>query len=231
MTTKGITMKLYADPLSTASRPVLLLVHDHSLPVDEITVSLHLGEHRSPAFLALNPNGAIPVLVDDDFVLTESVAILRYLARRFELPVYPADLRGQARVDQMMNWFVTNFHLMHCVFGTYPKMLPELGRLDPATLRDFEMLGTQGSRRYLGVLDGQLAKTGPFVCGQAITLADYAGIAQVTLADYCGFDFSPWPNVARWIDRMRERPGWDAAFAGFAGLVTATRRQTAHEPA
>ena len=57
------------------------------------------------------------------------------------------------------------------------------------------------------------------------SIADYAGISQVTLADFVDFDFSPYPNVEAWIALMREQTGWDAAFAGFTGLVQAARKE------
>lgn len=206
---------------------MLHLVHAHRLPVEEVTVNLHLGEHRAPAFLALNPNGAVPVLVDDGFVLTESVAILTYLCRRFDLPAYPADPHAQAQVDEWTQWFMTNFRVMHCIFGVYPKILPELSWLDPATLRDLGAISAQGSARYLAVLDAALAKGGPYLCGATPTIADYVGTAQITLADQTGFDATPWPHVADWLAPMRDSKGWDAAYAGFAGLVRATRNRVA----
>ena len=224
-------MKLYCDPLSTSSRPVMMLVHDFPIDVELVTVNLHLQEHLQPEFLALNPNGAVPVLVDGDFVLTESNAILKYLAVRYGLPVYPADFRVQIRVDEMLAWFSTNFRGFHCMLGTYPQMLPSLGWLNPATKADMAALGALGSKRYLTVLDWQLERNGPYACGNEITIADYAGLALATLADYVAFDFSPYPHVQAWMARMRDRDGWDPAFAGFNGLVNAARRERAEAAA
>lgn len=218
-------MQLYFDPLSTSSRPVMLLIHDFKLDMDEITVNLHLQENLQPDFLAINPNGAVPTLDDDAFILTESSAILKYLARKYDLPVYPDDLRDQIRVDEMVSWFTTNFRGYHCIFGTYPKMISAMAGLSPMTKAEMAAMGAYGSQRYLTVLDKMLAENGPYVCGKAITIADYAGIAQVTLADYVDFDFSPYPNVKAWTVRMRNRKGWDAAFAGFNGLVQAARNE------
>lgn len=218
-------MKLYCDPLSTSSRPVMMMVADHSLAVTIEPVSLHLKENLDPAFLALNPNGTLPVLLDGEVVLTESSVILKHLAIRFGLSLYPQEPRAQLAVDEMVSWFATNFWAYHCVLGTYPKMLPELAWLNPVTQDELAMLGAHGSRRYLSVLDRRLAARGPFVCGRDITIADYAGIARVTLANYIDFDFSPYPAVQAWCARMRDRDGWATAFASFDGLVNAARAQ------
>lgn len=220
-------MKLYCDPLSTSSRPVMMMVADQSLDVAIVPVNLHLQENLDPGFLALNPNGTIPVLQDGDLVLTEGNVILKHLAIRFGLPLYPADLRAQISVDEMVSWFTTNFWAYHCVLGTYPRMLPSLAWLNPVTRDELALLGSHGSRRYLSVLDRRLEEGGPFVCGRDLTIADYAGIARVTLADYVDFDFSPYPAVQAWCARMRDRDGWTAAFAGFCGLVNAARAQRA----
>ncbi len=218
-------MKIYFDPLSTSSRPVMLLIHDFNLNIEEINVTLHLQENFQPYFLAINPNGAVPVLDDDGFILTESSAILKYLAVKNDLPVYPDTLQHQIRADEMLSWFTTNFRGYHCIFGTYPQMIPALAGLSSVTKAEMAAMGAYGSQRYLSVLDRQLAEGGPYVCGKAITIADYQGISQVTLADFVDFDFSPYPNVKAWIALMRERGGWDAAFAGFSGLVQAARNE------
>lgn len=218
-------MQLYFDPLSTTSRPVTFMLHDQGIAFEEILVNLHLGEHMQPAFLAKNPMGLVPLLDDDGFVLTESNAILKYVATKHGLAIYPSELEAQARVDEMLFWFATNFRLYHCAFGVYPKMLPALAHLSPATQTDLEGLGAYGSQRYLSFLDQKLARGGPFVCGESLSIADYTGVAQVTLADFVDFDFSPYPSVAAWIERMKARRGWDTAFAAFRGFVTAARNE------
>ena len=218
-------MKFYFDPLSTSSRPVMLLIHDFGLDIEEVTVNLFLHENLQPEFLALNPNGAVPVLDDDGFILAEGGAILKYLAHKHGLPVYPGSFEEQIRVDEMLSWFTTNFWAYHCILGTYPQMIPELAGLSPVTRSEMAALGAHGSQRYLSVLDRKLGEAGPYVCGRDITIADYEGISQTTLADFVDFDFSPYPNVQAWIALMRERKGWDAAFAGFSGLVQAARNE------
>jgi glutathione S-transferase len=215
-------MKVYFDPISTSSRPVTFLLHDQDIPFEEAPVSLHLGEHMAPAFARLNPMAQLPLLDDEGFLLPESSAILKYIAQKHELALYPTDLRAQARVDEMLGWFSTNFRAYHCILGVYPQMLPALAHLAPATRADMAALSAYGSKRHLTVLDEKLGRHA-YAAGDQLSIADYYGISQVTLAEYTAFDFSPYPNVMTWIERMKARRGYHAAFAGFHGLVRASR--------
>ena len=90
-------MKLYCHPLSTASRPVLLFAAEHDLALELRPVDLARGEHLQPAFAALNPSLQVPVLDDEGFLLSESAAILRYLADKTGSPAYPTEPRGARR--------------------------------------------------------------------------------------------------------------------------------------
>jgi len=215
-------MKLYFDPISTSSRPVTFLLHDQGIPFEEAPVSLHLGEHMAPAFARLNPMAQLPLLDDQGFLLPESNAILKYIAQKLELALYPTDLRAQARVDEMLGWFSTNFRAYHCILGVYPTMLPALAHLAPQTRADMAALSAYGSRRHLTVLDEKLARQ-RYAAGDELTIADYAGLSQVTLAEYTAFDFSPYPHVAAWIERMKARRGYHAAFAAFHGFISSSR--------
>jgi glutathione S-transferase len=216
-------MKLYCDPNSTSSRPVMMLVADFVLDIELITIDLFQNENQSTDFLALNPLGAVPVLTEGDFVLTESTAILKFLALHFDLPVYPTEQPGQIRVDEATARFATTFDAYHCLFGTYPRMLPQLSWMAEKTKAEMAIVGDHGSQRYLSVLDRQLADHGPYVCGDEVSIADYVGLAKVTLADFVAFDFAPYPAVDAWIRRMQGRQGWAEAYAGFTGMLAAVR--------
>jgi glutathione S-transferase len=103
-------MKLYFHPASTTSRIVWLFALDQGLTLDYQIVDLFTGEHMGPAFAKLNPNCLVPVLEDGDFLLTESSAIVKYLAERNASPAYPQDLQARARVNEMMDWFNANIY-------------------------------------------------------------------------------------------------------------------------
>jgi len=91
-------MKLYYHPASTVSRMVMLFAAEEGIALDYEVVDLMSGAHHQPAYKAVNPNALVPVLDDDGFVLTESAAILRYLAGKTGSRAYPADLKARARV-------------------------------------------------------------------------------------------------------------------------------------
>ena len=103
-------MKLYMHPVSTTSRPVMMFIAENGIDVDMQTVDLMSGEHMNAAYAAINPNQLVPVLEDGDFRLTESSAILKYLADSIDSPAYPKDLKQRARVNASMDWFNTDFY-------------------------------------------------------------------------------------------------------------------------
>lgn len=218
-------MKLYYDPQSTTCRAVMTFVADEAIDLDLQMISLMAGEHFSPEYLAVNPNGLVPFLVDGPLAIGECSAILKYLAETAGSPAYPETLVERTRVNAAMDWFNTHFHRDFCDFHVYPQILPA-DHLPAGDLGPMIAYGEAASGRWLAVLDRQLEGRS-FVCGQEISLADYMGAAFLTLGELVGFDLAPWPNVARWIRTMKARPGWAPANAAFNGWLTALRSEAA----
>jgi len=79
--------------------------------------------------------------------------------------------------------------------------------------------------RWLRILDQNWLADSAFMCGAEVTIADYMGASYVTLADWVDFDFSPYPNVTRWLAAMRARPSWDATHGPWNELVAMIRDQ------
>ena len=221
-------MKLYCDPISTTSRPVLMFLAEHEAAVEIVHVSLLAGENQTEAFGCINRNRAVPVLVDGDFVLTECSAILKYLAETLASPTYPTDRQGRALVNAAMDWFNTGYsHDMNYGY-VYPQMFPPFAFDDPATQAAVLDKGLTNAKKRLAVLDHWLEDR-DFVCGNDITIADYIGGAYVGLSAAVDFDLSPWPNVEAWMFGLRQRPSWDESHAAFYGLIAAFRQQAAAE--
>ena len=193
-------MKLYYDPASTTCRPVMLFAAEHGLALDSVHIDLFAGEHRGDAYLAINPNGAVPVLEDGDFRLCESSAILKYLADRLGSPAYPAELKARARVNEAMDWFNTSYSFSMNYLHVYPQMLPEHMWQDPAIQAQVTARGLAWGRDRLDVLDRHMLQDA-FVCGPELTVADYLGGVYVGLSEAIAFDLSPWPRVAAWMAR------------------------------
>ena len=116
-------MKLYMHPMSTTSRCVMLFLAESGMKLDQQVIDLFSGEHHKPAFVSVNPNRMVPVLEDGDFRLTESSAILKYLADSANSPAYPKDLKKRAKVNEMMDWFNSNLYRDWGYGLVYPQVL------------------------------------------------------------------------------------------------------------
>jgi glutathione S-transferase len=207
-------MKLYSHPFSTTCRPVLLFIADQKLEVEIQNVDIMAGEQFQPAFAAVNPNGFVPVLEDGTFRLTESSAILKYLADKISSPTYPKELQQRARVNEVMDWFNTNFYRSFGYGLCYGQLL------DPYKLPDAssQLHAVNGSKRsterLLGILNDHIIGSRAYLCGDAITIADYFASGIISLGEVIGCKFASYPNVARWYQTMRDRPNWRTANAG-----------------
>jgi len=213
-------MQLYAHPLSTTSRAILLFEAESDLKVDLRTVDLSSGEHMRERFLSINPDGLVPVLVDGGLRLTESSAILKYLARRTGSSAYPSDPRRRALVDERLEWINANVYPSFGYDLVYPQLFPhERSRCHKTQAALLERAADK-SRRWLRILDQSLI--GPdqlCLCGNAITIADYLGASLLTVGEAIGCDFSQYPNIRRWLRTMRRLNGWPRVFAAFDNLV------------
>ena len=117
-------MKLYFHPVSTASRPIVQFCLDAGIDYEPAVVDLMTGEHMGDAYRAINPNCLVPVLEDGDFRMSESSAILKYLADKAGSPAYPKDLKKRARVNELMDWFNTGFYREYGYHMLYPQLFP-----------------------------------------------------------------------------------------------------------
>ena len=219
-------MKLYMHPVSMTSRPVRLFIADSKIPIDEEVVDLFTGAHMQPPYSNINPNCLVPMLEDGDLKLTESSAILKYLADKIVSPAYPKDLKQRAKVNEMMDWINTNFYREWGYNLCYPQLFPHLKRRsDEAQAATLEF-GKENSKRWLKILnDHWLAGNKPYLCGDQVTIADYFGSGIVSLGEVIGVDFSPYPNVQRWLGRMKKLPNWDKINEVFYGLVQSVKGQ------
>ncbi|HEX2115856.1 MAG TPA: glutathione S-transferase family protein, partial [Alphaproteobacteria bacterium] len=206
-------MELYAHPISTTSRPILLFLAESDLVIEHRTVDLFSGENRSAAFLSINPNGLVPTLVDGDFRLTESSAILKYLADLIHSPAYPADLRRRSRVNERMDWINTNLYRNFGYDLVYPQIFPQHRRRSDEAQAALLEWGCEKSRTWLQILDkGLIGSEQAYLCGDRITIADYLGAPFVTIGEAIGCDFAAYPNIRRWLANMRRLRSWSKVF-------------------
>lgn len=216
-------MKLYYHPVSTTSRALMLFIADNNIDLEFQVVDLMTGEHMKPPFLALNPSGMVPMLEDGDFRLTESSAILKYLADKIGSPAYPKDLRQRARVNERMDWLNTQFYRDFGYGLVYPQLFPHHKRPTEDQQSGVVAWGKDKSGRWLTVLDQNLIGGNKYLCGGEITIADYLGVAFLSMGEALRCDFSAYPNVARWLETMKARPNWAKVNKPFYGMVTALK--------
>jgi glutathione S-transferase len=215
-------MKLYMHPVSMTSRPVRLFIKENAIPCDEQVVDLMTGEHYKEPFLKVNPNRQVPVLEDGDLRLTESSAILKYLADKVNSPAYPKDLKSRARVNEMMDWLNTQFYREYGYHFVYPQIFPNHRRPSEEAQKATIEWGKKHCQEWLRILNDHWIGSNQYLCGNQITIADYLGIGFVTLGEIIRCDFSKYPNVQRWIANMKKLKSWPAVnevFYGFAASV------------
>lgn len=201
-------MKLYYHPVSATSRPILLWAADEGLKLELEVVDLMTGAHMQPSFSAINPSQQVPVLEDGDFRLTESSAILKYLADTTGSATYPRELQQRARVNEIMDWLNTGLSRDLGYGFVYPQLFPNHQREGAGVQQAHLAWGREKARRWLGILDRDILGGNAYLCGKAITLADYLAIGMLTTGEAAKVDFGAWPQLRRWIDTMKARPNW-----------------------
>ena len=217
-----MTLKLYMHPVSTVSRPVRLLIAEKNLPVTEILVDILSGAHHSPEYAKVNPSKLVPSLEEDDFVLTESSAILKYLAARFDLPEYPKDLKERAKVDAVMDWFNTQFYRDFGYGLLYPQLFPHHKRPTDDQHKGTIAWGKGLAKTWLSVLDKDILGANDFVANNRISIADYFGVCLLTAGEIVGCTFDGHPDIHRWVAKMKALPNWgpiNETMYGYAGSV------------
>ncbi len=161
---------------------------------------------KTPTFLALNPNGMVPVLVDGDFSLWESNAICAYLAdMEGGSPLYPRDLKVRADVNRWLYWEQAHFNR---AFGTliFESIIkPKFGMGSPNKGAMNFFLAEIG--RFAPVLDRHLEGRDTLV-GDDITIVDYAMVCLEKYRDATAFDWTPFANINRYFDSIRETQAW-----------------------
>ena len=215
-------MKLYMNPVSNASRPVMLYIAENKLDVEMHPVDLGKGEHHADWFVKINPNKLVPVLEDGDFRLTECSAILKYLAERFDSPAYPKELRARAKVNEMMDWVNTQLCRDLAYGFVYPQIFPHHKRPSDELQKGTLTWAKERAQGWMKVLDQHLIGQKKYLCGGEITIADYFASSFVSLAEFIRADFSPYPNLKRWYERMKALRTWNKVhevFYGFAGSM------------
>jgi glutathione S-transferase len=196
-----ITMlKLWGRLSSINVQKVVWALEELGLPYERVDAGGAFGIVNTPEYRRLNPNGLVPVIEDDGFVLWESNAIVRYLAAKRESPLWPADPRRRADADRWMDWQATAFTpAMRDAFWHTIRTPPE--RREAEAIRR----SIEATEPMAAILDAQLADRA-YVTGDAFTVADIpAGCAAHRWLGL-PIERTARPHIERWHRSLMERP-------------------------
>ena len=195
-------LKIMGRNTSLNVQKVLWCCEELGLAFEREDIGGQYGGNREPQYLAMNPNGLVPTIIDDGFVLWESNSIIRYLAGKYgHDSFHPADLETRAKAERWMDWHLSVAHPSHRpVFVT---LLHEPERRDDPELAEAIGKWTDAMR----ILDAAL-KDSDFVVGDHLTIGDI----PLGLVVYRWFNLdmnrAELPDLAAWYDRLSQREGY-----------------------
>jgi glutathione S-transferase len=199
------SLRIYGIARTRAFR-ALWVAKELGLDYQHLPIEIGDDGAKSPEFLAINPNGRLPVIVDGDFVLFESLAITLYLAKKHSAgKLYPATLEGEARAWQWSLWAVTEVDRGVNIWSLHAVRLPPQER--NTALRE-EALKVIASP--FKVLDAAVTRQ-PYLLGNDFTVADLNVAAVISRA--VDMDLSAWPQLKDWLTRCLDRPAAREALA------------------
>ena len=201
-------MRFHFHPASYNARRALAVAYHLELPIEVVVCDLMSGAQQAPAFLALNPNGRVPVLEDGGFTLWETMAITQYLAAQTPNTLWPDDPRARADITRWQAWDLAHFGRAADVllFENRLRGMFGLGPPNEVAVRQAEV----DFRKYAGILDAHLASR-PYVTGASLTLADFSLAGAYESAVGAAAPAADFPHVARWYATIRALPAWARA--------------------
>jgi glutathione S-transferase len=201
-------VKLYYSDVLSPHRACAVARHLKS-PVEFIYLDLVKGEQQSPAYLAINPNGKVPTLVDGERIIWEADAVMCHLAERTGSDLWPDDIERQIEVIRWLSWNAQHFyrHGGALFFQYIIKPRFALGPPDPVAVDE----ALAGFRRFAAVLNGHLAGR-QWLVGDGLTVADFSVAAVLPYADKARMPLDEFPEMRRWHDRLCEFDAWREPF-------------------
>lgn len=220
-----MALKYYFDLMSQPSRAVYIFLKANNIKFEPKPIALRKGEHLGEEFRKVNPWQKVPVLDDNGFVLTESVAILRYLSCKYNVAEhwYPrSDLQKQARVEEYLHWQHLNTRMQAAMVFQQKLIMPvaRQAKIDEAKLNRFKA----ELPKVIKHIDEYFLKDGKYIGGaDDVSVADLLGVCELTQL-YPVFEeeiYNSNVKVKDWMNRVRERlnPHFDEGHA----IVNRTR--------
>ena len=200
-----MAVTIYGISSSRALRS-LWAIEETGIDYEHVQTSFR-GDSKTDEYLAVNPNGRVPALVDGDLKLFESMAINLYLTKTYAPALYPDDAVDQARANQWSVWGISEIEPLQMQIVVQKFFMPE-------DKRDQSVIDSAGKglQRPLAVLDAALADS-PYLLGDEFSVADLNVAAVMLLLEMAGFDLSNHANVTDWLGRCYARPALERARA------------------
>jgi len=195
-------MKIYGHPMSQHVRRIQMLCEEISTPYNFQPVALDKGEQYTEKFLEMNPNGKVPVIEDDGFVLWESHAIMRYIADKNKARKwYPTEPKARASVEKWLDW-------------NHTRLNPEVTTIVMNTI----IFGDKGDKLAVVAAKKSLEKVLPvleralqsehYLSGPEPTISDLSIVSTVSHLEMCNHDLSSYPAIGKWYGNMKRRPSF-----------------------
>lgn len=191
-------MKLYDNNLSGNCYRIRLLLNQLGIDYEKVNVDIFSGEHKTEQFTKLNPNQKLPVLVDGDLVLWESIAILLYIAKKYSPHDYFSD--DPEKFGEIVQWVTyakTSVDPNLALARFFVRFLPE-NKVDDDQLLKLQANG----KNTLGVMEQHLSER-EFLAG-TYSIADMACYPYIKLAPEGNIDLSEFPAVKKWCERIEK---------------------------
>jgi glutathione S-transferase len=203
-----MAMQLYYSDVLMPRKACALARHLNA-PVEFVYLDLGKGELRTPAYLALNPNGKVPTLVDGEQVIWESDAILCHLSERTGAGLWPHDPARQIEVIRWLSFGAHHFNraagALYFEYVIKPRF--DLGPPDPVEVETAQA----DFRTHAAVLDGHL-KGREWLAGDGMTVADFAVAIALPYAKTASMPLADFPEVARWHGQLNRLEAWREPF-------------------
>jgi glutathione S-transferase len=202
-------MKLYYHPNSPNCTDVLATANHLGIQLDLQLVDLLKGAQKTPDFLTVNPNGKVPTLVEGDFVLWESNAIMQYIAsKKPNHSLWPADERTRADICRWQFWQASQWSKATgmLVWENMIKKFLGAGAPDPAKIKEGEELFHAAA----ATLDAHL-KGRHYLVGNGLTLADFSVAAMLIYARPARLPIEKYENIRAWHGRIEQLDSWKKA--------------------
>jgi glutathione S-transferase len=197
-------MKLYGFPRSPNTWKVRAVAAHLGIALDDVFVDL--TKPRTADYLAINPTGRTPTLVDGDFTLDESNAIMLYLATKKPSSLWPDDIRARVEIVRWLCWQLAHWGAEGCeplIVERLVKKILDLGAADEVIVER----ATECFHCEARVLDTRLGKQ-PYLVGNAVTLADFAVAAPLFYSKESELPLAPYAHIQDWFKRVSALPAW-----------------------